>query len=114
MGLAALTLVTPPLTLPSSPFCATIVQSAPSAGATSVLARSARHDDPWKLTASSRAYSTVPSQPPRQFSPFGPAAPAGPAGPVAPAGPGSPANPIGPCGPIGPTGPGGPAGPSDP
>ena len=52
-GPFALTLVTVPLPCPSSPFCATMVQSAPSTGVTFVLFRMARQDEPAKLTASS-------------------------------------------------------------
>src|SRR5262245_39514696 len=54
IGLVAVTMITLPLPCdPVSPFLAIIVQSAPSTGVTFVLTRTARHDEPLKLTASS-------------------------------------------------------------
>ncbi len=46
IGPLALTLVTVPLPSPSSPFSATMVQSAPSTGVTFVLASTALQDEP--------------------------------------------------------------------
>src|SRR5258705_1546257 len=45
-GPLALTLVTVPLPVPSSPRCAMMVQSSPSTGATLLLSLFARHDEP--------------------------------------------------------------------
>src|SRR5512143_1144944 len=54
IGLVAVTLVTLPSPWgPVSPFWARIVQSGPSTGTTFVLARTARQDEPLRLTASS-------------------------------------------------------------
>ena len=65
MGLVALTELTLPE--PGSPLWATIVQSSPSTGATATLPRSARHEEPPKLTPSSTTYGVARVQAPRQF-----------------------------------------------